>query len=130
MKNDGFTIIEILVALAIFAVVMATLLAVLPSLASTNTRSRDQQRVTLAAKSYFENVRSAMAVNFNADPTVITVPGLGNGLSCPTKTVNPILQYTPTGSTTPKVVLKRVSLGCTLNGRPYAFSLDITQANL
>ncbi|WP_221088734.1 prepilin-type N-terminal cleavage/methylation domain-containing protein [Deinococcus aquaedulcis] len=133
MNNKGFTVIEVLVALAIFVLMMSVLLTMLPSLAQTNTAARDQQRVTLAARSYFEAVRSAMAVNFNADPRAIAVPNTGDGLSCPTKTVQTTLQYTavsPTGSASTTDVLKRVSLGCTLNNRDYSFVLDITQANL
>lgn len=120
-KQDGFTLIEALVAVAILGIVVAAVTSMLPSLASTNARTTQEQRATLAAKAYFESVRANMQVNFDMDPTTLEVPGTGNGLTC--------TKSSPTNLDVIKgvVVLKRVALSCTVRDKVYPFALDVAR---
>lgn len=121
MKQEGFTLIEALVSIAILGVVVAAIMSMLPGLASTNARTRDEQRVVLAAKGYFELVRAEMQSNFDMDPTTLAVPGTGDGLTC-TKAVPTAL-----ASVNGAVALKRVELRCVIRDKPYPFSLDVAR---
>ncbi|GGK11970.1 hypothetical protein GCM10008955_01510 [Deinococcus malanensis] len=123
MKEQGFTLIEILVALAIFSIVVAAIITMLPGLATTNSRTRDDQRVLLAAQGYFEQVRGELRNNFDSTLSTVTVPGVGSGLSCTTTT--PVDLETLNGQS----ALKRVKLSCTINGKTHNFSLDIARTS-
>ncbi|MFD1734848.1 type II secretion system protein J [Deinococcus malanensis] len=122
MKEQGFTLIEILVALAIFSIVVAAIITMLPGLATTNSRTRDDQ-VLLAAQGYFEQVRGELRNNFDSTLSTVTVPGVGSGLSCTTTT--PVDLETLNGQS----ALKRVKLSCTINGKTHNFSLDIARTS-
>ncbi|MFC4426777.1 type II secretion system protein J [Deinococcus navajonensis] len=109
----GFTLIEILVSMAIFAIISASVIAFLPGLTSTNRSTNDQQRVTLAAKAFYEEARSKLRANFADTLATVTVPTNDNGLTC-TQSMTAL-----------QTDLKRVKLSCSLNSKTYTFSLDV-----
>lgn len=119
MKQDGFTLVEALVAIAILGVILAAIVSLLPSLVSVNARTTDEQRAVLAAKAYFESARSALRTNFEVSPESIAVPGVGDGLAC---TRYPAQVLEELGGSP---VLKRIKLECAVRGRQYNFTLDV-----
>lgn len=136
-QTQGFTLIEVLISLAILGVIMAAVMSLLPSLATTNSASRNEQRAVLAAKSYFENVRAEYArlgapagQGFDKDPTTIALDGTGDGLTCTRKAaeVRASAPLTNGGAAVP--ILKRVSLDCTIQSRTYTFALDLPRPGL
>lgn len=53
----GFTLIEMLVAIVLLAIISAALIAFMPAIVTLNRRSSQEQEITVAAKSFFEEVR-------------------------------------------------------------------------
>ncbi|MCD0166919.1 type II secretion system protein [Deinococcus sp. 12RED42] len=116
----GFTLVEILVAIAILGIVLASIGAVLPGLAGVNRASSDEQRAVLAARAYFEQVRATLNSNFNADVTTIDIPGNNaGGLSC-----------TPTSVTSTDGNTRTVTLGCKVNSWQNNFTLTVANPAL
>ncbi|ACO45510.1 type II secretion system protein [Deinococcus deserti] len=111
--QSGFTLIEILVSMAIFAIISASVMTFLPALTKSNGATNDQQRVTLVAKAFFEEARSRLRTNFADTLSTVTVPTNDNGLIC-TKSMSTLHSD-----------LKRVKLSCALNSKTYTFSLDV-----
>lgn len=135
--TQGFTLIEVLVAMAILGVILVAVLGMLPSLTSTNAASRNEQRAVLAAKSYFENVRAEYArlgapsgQGFDKDPTTIDLTGTGDGLTCTRKAADTVTSAPLTNGGVAVPVLKRVTLTCTIQSREYTFALDIPRPGL
>ena len=119
-SQRGFTLVEILVAIAILGIVLASIGAVLPGLAGVNRASSDEQRAVLAARAYFEQVRAALNSNFSADVTTIDIPGNNaGGLSC-----------TPTSVTSTAGNTRTVTLGCKVNNWKNNFTLTVANPAL
>lgn len=54
VKNtQGFTLVEILISVALLAVVVTATFSLLPGIAQTNASTKNEQRVTLVAKSFY-----------------------------------------------------------------------------
>lgn len=119
-KSQGFTLVEILVSLALLSVIATATFGLLPGLARSNSATRDEQRVTLVAKSFFEQTAAFYATSVNYDQDPPAPEGTVDGLACSAVT-SPIPN--PAGQTT----LKRVVLSCTLLGRTSAFQRDFAR---
>ena len=119
-KSQGFTLVEILVSLALLSVIATATFGLLPGLARSNSATRDEQRVTLVAKSFFEQTAAFYATSVNYDQDPPAPGGTVDGLACSAVT-SPIPN--PAGQTT----LKRVVLSCTLLGRTSAFQRDFAR---
>ena len=119
-KSQGFTLVEILVSLALLSVIATATFGLLPGLARSNSATRDEQRVTLVAKSFFEQTAAFYATSVNYDQDPPAPEGTVDGLACSAGT-SPIPN--PAGPTT----LKRVVLSCTLLGRTSAFQRDFAR---
>lgn len=135
--TQGFTLIEALIATAILGLIMVAVMSLLPSLATTNAASRNEQRAVLAAKAYFENVRAEYArlgapagQGFDKDPTTIALDGTGDGLTCTRNAATTVTSAPLTTGGVAVPVLKRVTLTCTIQGRDYTFALDIPRPGL
>lgn len=116
----GFTLVEILVAIAILGIVLASIGAVLPGLAGVNRASSDEQRAVLAARAYFEQVRAALNSNFSADVTTIDIPGNNaGGLNC-----------RPSSVTSTDGNSRTVTLGCRVNNWNNNFTLTVANPAL
>ena len=121
-KRQGFTLVEILVSLALLSVVIAATFGLLPGLAKSNSATRNEQRVTLVAKSFFEQTAASYSTAVTYDQAPPAPENTVDGLTCPTPAVSS-LSTNPAGQTT----LKRVILTCTLLGRTYTFQRDFAR---
>lgn len=120
--TQGFTLIEILVSVVLITIVASATLGMLPGLARTNASNRDEQRVTLVAKSFFEQTAAFYAIASNYDLPPPTAENTTDGITCPAATLTP-LSTNVSGQTS----LKRVALTCTLLSRTYAFQRDFAR---
>ncbi|GGR91813.1 type II secretion system protein [Deinococcus sedimenti] len=125
-RTPGFTIVELLVAIAILGIVLMSIGAILPGVAKLNQNSRQDQTVVLAGRAYFEQVRAELKNNFNSSISGVTVPGNNqNGLSCTTQESERL------STVTAGVKLSRtVTLRCTVSGRATTFTLTIANPDL
>ena len=121
-KSQGFTLVEILVSLALLSVIATATFGLLPGLARSNSATRDEQRVTLVAKSFFEQTAAFYATSVNYDQDPPAPEGTVDGLACSAPAVTSLSTNTA-GQTT----LKRVVLSCTLLGRTSAFQRDFAR---
>ncbi|UBV42069.1 prepilin-type N-terminal cleavage/methylation domain-containing protein [Deinococcus taeanensis] len=125
MKDAGLTLIEVLVALAIFTALSVAVLGLLPTLFKVNRQNQNDQAVTVAAKAFMESVRTAYSVQSTFDAgSLPAAPGAGllNGLTCTATQSNPVPTWVSPSS---GPLLRRVTLSCAGNGQPtYTFSLD------
>lgn len=120
--TQGFTLVEILVSIVLLAVVVTATFGLLPGVARTNASTRDEQRVTLVAKSFYEQAASFYASSANYDQAPPAAENTVDGLTCPAPTVTSLSTNTA-GQTT----LKRVSLSCALLGKTYPFQRDFAR---
>lgn len=58
-KSSGFTLVEMLVAIALLAIIGAALVTFLPTIVTLNRNSTGEQEITVDAKRFFESVRQA-----------------------------------------------------------------------
>ena len=121
-ERQGFTLVEILVSLALLSVVIVATFGLLPGLAKSNSATRVEQRVTLVAKSFFEQTAASYASAATYDQAPLAPENTVDGLTCPAPAVTS-LSTNPAGQTT----LKRVILNCTLLGRSYTFQRDFAR---
>ncbi|WP_189069920.1 type II secretion system protein [Deinococcus radiotolerans] len=124
-SEAGLTLMEVLVALAIFTGLSVAVLGLLPTLFKVNRSNQTDQEVTVAAKAYMESVRTAYSVQAAFDAgTLPAAPdtGLLGGLTCTPSQSNPVAAWTtPAGGP----LLRRVTLSCSGSGQPtFTFTLD------
>ncbi|NTX99005.1 type II secretion system protein J [Deinococcus sp. JMULE3] len=126
MNHQGFTIVELLVSIAILGLILITIGAVLPGLAKVNRSSAQDQTTVLAARAYFEQVRSQLKADFNGSVTGLSIPGNNqNGMKC---TPSETSKYS-TVTTTLKVS-RTVTLTCVSSGRTSTFKLTVANPDL
>ena len=128
-SEQGLTLIEVLVSLAIFSIVSVAVLAMFPTIFKLNSQTRADQAVTVGAKQFMEQVRVDYAdktkdasgktkFDQGALPTA-PADSTVNGYTCTPSSVDQ-----PVGTVTG--VVRRVTLACTLSGKPtYTFVLDL-----
>ncbi|WP_168734658.1 type II secretion system protein J [Deinococcus sp. KSM4-11] len=139
---QGLTLVEVLVSIAIFAVLSIAVLSSLPGVLKVNRQSRDDQGVTVAGKAYLEKVRAkwddptpstdpttgktttAGQTNFDAS-TLPTLPDSAkmNGYTCATALATQVTSPAETGSI---AMVKRLTLTCSRSGQPtQVFQVDL-----
>lgn len=83
----GFTLIETLVVLAVIGLLAVAVLSALPTILQANRSSSADQQITLAAKTYLEDLRdhwkAAVASRTTGQPLVLDIASL-NSLLTPT----------------------------------------------
>lgn len=121
-RAAGFTVIEILVSIALLAVVVVSVLSLLPGLARANAATSDEQRATLVAKSYFEQAAAFYATPANYDSAAPLPENTTGGLSCTAPLVTGM-----SADAAGQVNLKRVTLVCTLRARTFTFERDFVR---
>lgn len=124
----AFTLLETLVAVAIFMILLLAVMNVFPGVFKLNAQTRGDQSVTIAAKAYMEQARIDMtdSAKFEAG-TLPTKPATSTtaGYDCtPTSQ-----QLDATGTpTTASPSIRRVTLTCTKQGvADQVFTLDFGQ---
>ena len=81
----GFTVIEMLVSIALLGVISSALVAFLPTIVSMNRQSNEEQQVTVDAKRAFETLRAEWAGDANAfDNETLGSVGLSSYLNSET----------------------------------------------
>lgn len=126
-RTSGFTIVELMISLAILTVVLSITFTTLPSLFQINNSSGNDQIVVQVAKSFLEDVRSswtgqstllANQANFDAQ-TLPSIP-TSSAYICNTPTVTPV-----DPATLPKPRRKRVRITCTtIKGITYSYVVE------
>ncbi|WP_309571803.1 prepilin-type N-terminal cleavage/methylation domain-containing protein [Deinococcus sp.] len=140
--NQGLTLVEVLVSIAIFAVLSVAVLSTLPGILKVNRQSRDDQGVTVVGKAYLENVRAkwndptatidptngstttAGQTNFDAEalPPMPASTSM-NGYTCTNALSNQVTSPTEAGGVH---MVKRLTMTCTLTGQPtQIFTVDL-----
>lgn len=127
MKHvQGFTLVELLASIAILGVIVMSVGAILPSLTRVNRVSTQDQATVLAARAYFEQVRSELRNNFDASLSAVSIPGNNqNGLSCAT---TESAKFSTTVTTLK--VSRTVNMSCTTSGRTTTFKLTVVNPEL
>ena len=126
-RTTGFTIIELLISLAILTVVVSITLTTLPSLFQLNSVSGKDQSVVLAAKSFMEDVRTSwtgqatlIANRANFDAGTLPSTPTSTDYTCTRPTVT-----TVDPATLPFPRRKRVLITCTpVNGSANSFLVE------
>ncbi|WP_180970042.1 PulJ/GspJ family protein [Deinococcus planocerae] len=117
-SERGLTLIEVLVALAIFAVVSVAVLATFPAIFKLNGQTRADQAVTVGAKGFMEGVRVRYSTQAGFDTGTLPPVPSGAGYTCTGAVANQL-------GTSP-VLIKRVTLSCTHPSQPtQTFVLDV-----
>ncbi|PJI54139.1 prepilin-type cleavage/methylation domain-containing protein [Methylobacterium radiotolerans] len=126
-QSSGLTLIEILVALAIFAVVAAAVLAMFPTIFKVNGQTRADQAVTIGAKQFMEQARAAMdtVTEFDSVTAAASLPAAPDATKVNNYSCVRALNSQPDPSIAAGQI-KRVTLTCTHS--TYAqqvFTLDL-----
>jgi prepilin-type N-terminal cleavage/methylation domain-containing protein len=122
MKQSGFSLIELLIAMAIIGMIATALMAFMPTMTRMNRNTRADQEITTAAKRFMEEVRGAWLDpadgpgNFDAatfaDGTAIQGYSVsGPAVNCTASVTDP-----DAGAFSP-VRRKQASLSCSLSGQ-------------
>lgn len=83
-RRNGLTLVEILVAIAILAIVSASVAGIFASIARVNRDATLEQQATVNAKAYFEDVQRH--VRDGGAITVAALPSVPGGCTGPTVT--------------------------------------------
>lgn len=73
MKNQGLTLIESLIAIAILGVVAVSLVSAIPGFFRANRNSTQDQQITTAARTYMEDIRNQWSTLTNNSLTLRSV---------------------------------------------------------
>lgn len=134
----GLTLIEVLVAIAIFTIVSVAISAMFPTIFKLNRQAGQDQAVTVAAKQVMEQVRVAYTdttkdasgqTKFESGylppmPATTTV----NGYTCTGTSVD---QPVVVGATSYTGMMRRITLSCTRSDDPtYTYTLDLGNPSL
>lgn len=121
-RAGGLSLVEVLVALAIFSVVSAAVLALFPSVFRLSSQTRADQSVTIAAKHYLERVRAQYSTRSGFDAEVLPDPPAASTINHYTCTSSVSTQPIPSVA---EGQIKRVTLSCTHVNQPtLTFVLD------
>lgn len=118
----GLSLVEVLVALALFCVVSVAVLALFPSVFRLNSQTRTDQAVTIAAKHYLDRVRVQYSTQSGFDAA--TLPQTPAASTLNSYTCTPSVS-TPESSSSAPGQIRRVTLSCTHASQPpLTFVLD------
>lgn len=116
-SKNGFTLLETLVAVAIFTIMMTAIMSMFPTVFKVNRQTRADQSTTIAAKSYMEQMRTHLSstANFDSNST-LPAPAASStdGYTC-----TPSMTQVQGGITTKGVavpLIQRVTLSCARTG--------------
>lgn len=122
--EQGLTLIEVLVAISIFAIVSVAVLAMFPAIFKLNSQTRADQAVTIGAKQYLESVRPEFSTTAKFDAvTTTSLPAGPSGTSVNNYTCERAVEMPTTAAGI--VIIKRLTLRCTHTSQPtHTFTLD------
>ncbi|MFC4427725.1 PulJ/GspJ family protein [Deinococcus navajonensis] len=123
---SGLTLIEVLVAIALFAIVSVAALALFPTVFRVSGQTQADQAVTIAAKKFMEQVRVQYSTQSGFDAGALpSAPATSlNGYTCAAPAATAQVQNTSVAP--PLTLIKRVTLTCTkASAPPLTFVLDL-----
>lgn len=123
--EQGLTLIEVLVAISIFAIVSVAVLSMFPAIFKLNSQTRADQAVTVGAKQYLESVRVNFSTRAQFDAaTTAALSAAPSGSDVNGYTCERGVQDIP-GVPGGAIIIKRVTLTCTHTSQPeQTFVLD------
>lgn len=113
--TQGFTLVEMLVAISLLAIIMLATAGALPGLNRVNQTSSQEQRAVLLMRAGFEQARQQLEADF--DRTALSVTLTGNdesGVTCGAPSMATLRSGTIGTSPTPRPMLIQVSITCQL----------------
>lgn len=102
-QGRGLTLVEMLVAITLLAIIGAAIVAFLPTIVTLNRSSTEDQETTVVAKKFFEDARSGFE-NTTADTFAdVALPAVPEGCTAANENFN---------DSEGEVYIRRVSLTC------------------
>ena len=137
LNNRGISLVEILVAFTILAIVVGPLLKVFLTATKFNVRAKERQRVTAAAQSVMEGLKAfdieTVCMQFNGDSAFLIYPDSAvTSFSEPTPSMQ-MIDGVSTFVEKPGGIYQFVMQGITYEGTAYDAKIDIagkTQADV
>lgn len=124
----GFTLVEMLVAIAMLAIITLASTGALPALTRVNQASAQDQRALLLTRSAFEQARQQLELDFDLTSLAVTMSGNGEGsVTCDAPTLLTLRSENIDADAFIEAMLRRVSLRCNLSGKTRDFSIDIAR---
>jgi prepilin-type N-terminal cleavage/methylation domain-containing protein len=118
-EQRGMTVIEVLIAMAILAIVSAAIVSAMPTVSAVNRAAVDSLDVTVVAKSYFEVVAKEWDTRTAFDAAVLPAASSTAARTCSATTMN------PDGTLSPPI-RRRVELRCVATGAaPQVFWIEL-----
>lgn len=127
-STAGFTLVEMLVAISMLAIITLASTGALPALTRVNQASAQDQRALLLTRSAFEQARQQLELDFDRASLVVVTPGNGEGgVTCDAPTLLTLREENIDADAFKEAMLRRVALRCALNGKSRDFSIDIAR---
>ncbi|WP_165795174.1 PulJ/GspJ family protein [Deinococcus koreensis] len=124
----GFTLVEMLVAIVMLAIITLASTGALPALTRVNQSSAQDQRALLLTRSAFEQARQQLELDFDLTNLAVTMSGNGEGdVTCDAPTLLTLRAENIDADPFVEFMLRRVNLRCTLSGKSRDFSVDIAR---
>lgn len=128
MSAAGFTLVEMLVAVSMLAIITLASTGALPALTRVNQASAQDQRALLLTRSAFEQARQQLELDFDLSSLAVSIPGNGEGsVTCDAPTLLTLRSENIDADAFIEAMLRRVSLKCSLSGKTRDFSIDIAR---
>ena len=130
--TQGFTLVEMLVAISMLAIIMLATSGALPALTKVNQTSSQQQRAVLLTRAAFEQARQQLELDFDRTTLTVTLTGSGEGnVTCSQPTLTDLRTATIGTSPAQRPMLRRVTMVCTLGsgtgGSSRSYSVDVAR---
>lgn len=127
-STAGFTLVEMLVAISMLAIITLASTGALPALTRVNQASAQDQRALLLTRSAFEQARQQLELDFDRASLAVLTPGNGEGgVTCGAPSLTTLRRENIDADAFEEAMLRQVALSCTLNGKTRSFSIDIAR---
>lgn len=127
-STAGFTLVEMLVAISMLAIITLASTGALPALTRVNQASAQDQRALLLTRSAFEQARQQLELDFDRASLAVLTPGNGEGgVTCDAPSLETLRRENIDADAFEEAMLRRVALRCALNGKSRDFSIDIAR---
>ena len=124
----GFTLVEMLVAISMLAIITLASTGALPALTRVNQSSAQDQRALLLTRSAFEQARQQLELDFDRASLAVVTPGNGEGgVTCTAPTLETLREENIDADAFREAMLRRVNLKCDLGSKSREFSIDIAR---